>query len=457
MDRIEVTDTIVAISTAGGPAPRAILRISGNRAEEICGGLFHTRSGKNLHEVRSYTAIEGQVVLDGRAIIPATLFIMRAPWSYTREDVFEVHTIGSPPLLRSLLNAFIKAGARLAAPGEFTRRAFLNGRLDLARAESVMAIVRSRSESELRAATQQLRGALGDVIRRLRDELSELCALAETAIDFSDQDVQIISPKEMASRLQDLAKRVKVLGQRPYRRTIDEAVSVAIVGNPNVGKSSLLNALVERYGSPGYDRRAIVSHVPGTTRDILEAHIRVQGVEFRLLDTAGLCQPQNEVEAKAVERARIAHEQAEMKLMVLDAASETPSVHEFSASEGLMLVVLNKADIARNRTECKGAIWTSALTGEGLDLLVGRMVELVLSGRLDKSGSMIVANARQQEALERAEKAILAAVENLESEVGFELVAFEMRTALNALGEIVGEVCTEDLLDRIFSQFCIGK
>ena len=474
MFKNDLSDTICAVSTAAGPAPIAILRVSGAEAQAIVGRLFRADSGRALGDSRTYTAVSGQLTVPipsgaDSIHIPATLYIMRAPYSYTREDVFEVHTLGSPPLLEIILSAFIKAGARLAQPGEFTRRAFLNGRLDLSRAESVMAIVRSRTESELRAATQQLRGALAQAIRALRDDLSDLCALAETAIDFSDQDVQVMSPSDMAGRLRGLAERIERMERPAHRRAASEAVTVAIAGNPNVGKSSLLNALVERYGvtdgKSATGRRAIVSPIPGTTRDTLEARIRVQGIEFRLVDTAGLREAADEVEAGAVQRARSAQDDAELILMVVDATDKQET--RFLSETGFLvggpplpdmrartIVVINKVDLARPNV---AAIHTSALTGEGVDALAQRMAQSVLEGAVDRSGAAVVANARQQEALGRAQAAVAAAAVHLETNTGLELAALEMRAALNALGEIVGQVTTEDLLDRIFGQFCIGK
>ena len=491
MFKNDLSDTICAVSTAAGPAPVAILRVSGAEAQAIVGRLFRADSGRALNDVRTYTAVSGQLTIPGgtgipacpngadknvshgarRDVcptihIPATVYIMRAPYSYTREDVFEVHTIGSPPLLEIILAAFIQAGARLAQPGEFTRRAFLNGRLDLSRAESVMAIVRSRTDSELRAATQQLRGALAEAIRALRDELSELSALAETAIDFSDQDMEVMSPPEMAGRLRRLAEKIERMGRPAHRRAASEAVTVAIAGNPNVGKSSLLNALVERYGvtdgKSATGRRAIVSPIPGTTRDTLEARIRVQGVEFRLVDTAGLRESADEVEAGAVQRARSAQNDAELILMVLDATDRQeprflvggPPPPDMRART---IAVINKVDLVKSRPHCAGEIHTSALTGEGVDALAQRMAEIVLTGAVDRSGAVAAANARQHEALQRAQAAMAAAAAHLEANTGLELAALEMRAALNALGEIVGQVTTEDLLDKIFAQFCIGK
>ena len=464
MSEHNLSDTICAISTAAGPAPVAVFRLSGREAQAIVGRLFRTDSGEDLKDLRTYTAVSGQLIVSGHATrIPASVYIMRAPYSYTREDVVEVHTIGSPPLLEIILAAFVKAGARLAAPGEFTRRAFLNGRLDLARAESVMAIVRSRSESELRAATQHLRGALGEAIRAVKTDLSDLCALAETAIDFSDQDVEVMSAPQMAGRLRGLAQRIAEMGRPRHQRVSSEAVTAVIAGRPNVGKSSLMNALVERYGVSGRDapvgrlRRAIVSPIPGTTRDTVEARIRVKGVEFRLIDTAGLRDTRDEVEAGAVQRARSAQTHAELILMVVDATDEQET--RFLSETGFLagsrtIAVMNKVDLARPKVE---AIHTSAVTGEGIEALAERMAEAVLSGAVDRSGAAVVANARQQEALERARTALGAAATNLETDAGLELAALEMRAALNALGEITGEVTTEDLLDKIFGQFCIGK
>ena len=466
MSQHDSSDTICAVSTAAGPAAVAILRVSGAEAEAIVGRLFRAGAGQELRQLRTYTAVSGWLEIPvlhdplSAITIPATVYIMRAPYSYTREDVFEVHTLGSPPLLEIILAAFLRAGARLAQPGEFTRRAFLNGRLDLSRAESVMAIVRSRTESELRAATQQLRGALAEAIRGVRDELSDLCALAETAIDFSDQDVEVMSPVEMAGRLRGLAQRVEQMGRPRHQRMPSEAVTVAIGGRPNVGKSSLMNALAERYGDADRKsptgRRAIVSHIPGTTRDTVEARIRVQGVEFRLVDTAGLRETKDEVEASAVQKAKSAHEEAELILQVVD-ATEADGPPPVSATEVRTILVANKVDLLQSGSECGGGIRTSAVTGEGVGTLAERMAEMVLSGAVDRSGAAVVANARQQEALGRAQAALVAAATNLDTNAGLELAALEMRAALNALGEIIGEVTTEDLLDKIFGQFCIGK
>jgi tRNA modification GTPase len=453
------SDTIVAVSTTAGAAPVAILRVSGAQAVPLVGRVFRSRSGRPISEERTYTALPGRLEMEGRGspACPVTVYLMRAPYSYTREDVVELHAPGAPPLLERILQGLVRAGARLAEPGEFTRRAFLNGRLDLTQAESVMAVVRSRSESELRAATQQLRGALTHTLRPMRDELADLCALTETAIDFSDQDIQVLSPGRMAGRLRELAQRVGDLRARP-RRLPSEAVTAAIAGQPNVGKSSLFNALIERYGGKAVRRRAMVSRAPGTTRDTLEASIVVHGVTFRLVDTAGLRESADEVEVRAVRRARTAREEADLTLLVLDATDKAGALR-LPEPDGRTVVVMNKIDLLPGTSPilAPNAVAASAVTGQGLEDLAKRMAETVLSGGLDRSGSVLVANARHQEALGRAQEAIGAAASNLESGLGLELAAFELRAALNAIGEIIGEVTTEDLLDRIFARFCIGK
>ncbi len=480
MSHNDLSDTIVAISTAAGASPVAILRLSGDRAADIVRETFIPDCGQDISSARTYTVLGGRLAIPALhdSPVPATLYIMRAPYSYTREDVFELHTIGSPPILGLILQALIASGARPAGPGEFTRRAFLSGRINLAQAESVMAVVRSRSEAELRAAALQLRGVLADAIRNTMDHLADLCALVETAIDFSDQDPQVLSVPETADRLRGLTTRLDAIGRPPHRRSCDDAVTVVISGRPNVGKSSILNALLERYGGRegrSLARRALVSPIPGTTRDVLEAQVCIQGVTFRLIDTAGLPRPwlcqerglrdaNDDVEAQAVRRAASARREAEITLLVADASdSSCEEVRRLAdALSGPALLVMNKTDLPASMDVSALAVsvpcvCVSALTGEGIDLLARRLAGLVLSGGVDRSASTPTANARQQDALRRAREALAAAVVHLEEGSGLELAAFEMRSALGALGEIVGDVTTEDLLDRIFAQFCIGK
>ena len=456
-----------------------------------------------------YAALRARLGLASCSVrIPAELYLMRRPRSYTREDIVEIHMVGAPPLVEEVLEALLAAGARLADPGEFTRRAFLNGRIDLTQAEAVCSIIRSRSDAEHRAAVRLLEGGLFRRVREMREELLALCAQVEAGIDFADQDIEIISADAAAEALVRARGKLAELAQGGRSKDVqEEAVRVVLCGPVNAGKSSLFNALL------GEDR-VIVASVPGTTRDTVEAVLEIHGVRVRLTDTAGgwrgepparrsgamapreggtgegRCEgvddplegeavlpsplsplpsaPADQIERSAQERARAQATRADIVVLVLDGsrpldAEEGDMIRSLDPSRSL--VVLNKADLKREIPDCavtrlrKGVsvLALSARTGAGVGELRERLAGMVWEGGLDLSAAGLALNARHRQAIRRAMSAIVSAVDSTARQMSVEFVALDLREALDALGEIVGETVSDDILDRIFAEFCIGK
>jgi len=452
-------DTIAAVSTPLGPSQRAILRLSGPRAEAIAAELLAPSDKARLPR-ENYRAVSVAVNLDG-ILLPARLYLMRAPRSYTREDIVEIHTVGAPVVLDALMQKLLSLGARPADPGEFTRRAFLNGRIDLAQAEAVEAIVHARGEAEYRAAHSALAGHLSRRIRSLRHRLADLAATVAVALDFSDQDVEIISYDETLSRLRPLRASIEqLLAGRDEGRIGSHALRVVLYGPPNAGKSSLFNAILQR-------RQAIVSPHPGTTRDTLEATITTDGTEIVLVDTAGLHAPSDDLEAAAVGRSHTALRTADLDICVLD-LSAPPSANVRETLQTLRatrtLIVLNKRDLGDCRPDLKAllpenveTVAVSATTGSGIDKVLHWLAGRLRQGGVDRAPVEFMLNARQTQLLHRARAAMERILTGDGGERTMDLLADDIADALRALSEITGDAVVEDMLDRIFANFCIGK
>ena len=448
------------MSSPAGAAPRGIVRLSGPRACEFCDLIFRA-SGAPLPEGANYVAGEGCLDLGGDwPPVPALAYVMRAPTSYTREDVVEFHTVGAVPIMRALLSRMLAAGARAAGPGEFTRRAYLNGRLDLAQAEAVRRIIQARSEAEHRRSLEQLAGSLSARVASLRGEVVDLCAEIEAALDFSDQDIEPISPADLLERAVGIGEHLAAIRCGPGAGALRaELPRVLLCGPPNAGKSSLFNALLRA-------ERAIVSPHPGTTRDLIEATLAVGDLEFQLVDCAGIRESADELERMGSRRSRSAADAADILLLVLDTARPLDAGERRlieAADLRRSLVVLAKCDLPRAWHEDEirphlpdaPVLATSARTGEGIHALGEALRNAILSGRADRSTARYLLEARHEAALARAAEALDRAREA--AVAGFEFVALELREVLAALGEIAGETATDDILDRIFSGFCIGK
>lgn len=457
-------DTICAIATPPGEGGIGIIRISGEKAVEIASRVFAGAGGRTVRDFPTHTLHHGELrTPDGGTRIDEVLVaVMKAPRSYTCEDVVELQCHGGPLVLRLGLEALIRSGARLAEPGEFTKRAFLNGRLDLAQAEAVMDLISARSETGLRVALEQLRGSLSEELGRLREGLVRLLVEVEAGIDFSDEDVTFISAQGLTDGVTAVRERIAHLIRTAEEgRIVREGITAALVGRPNVGKSSLLNALAKA-------DRAIVTPIPGTTRDVLEEFVNVRGIPIRLLDTAGLRDTVDVVEREGVRRSHDALTRAELVLAVLDGseplADEDRRLLELVQGKTTVLVI-NKTDLPSclDQRDLKGLVeagrivWASATGGVGLEELRDAIRDTVLKQGLEPSEGVLITHLRHRGALERARASLDQVLLSVERRMAAEFVAVDLRAAINALGEIIGETTTDDILDRIFNSFCIGK
>jgi tRNA modification GTPase len=449
-------DTIVAIGTAPGTGAIAIIRVSGPNTlpvmHAVAPSMLLTPEPREAVLVRLRDA-EGQVD-------EGLLTWFPGPNSYTGEDMAEIGVHGSPYIQQRMLEALVAVGARLARPGEFTQRAFLNRKLDLSQAEAVADLIASSSRAAHKLALQQLRGGYGKQIEKLRDQLVSLCALVELELDFGEEDVQFADRAELTSLLTEIVSVCdRLIASFRYGNAVKQGIPVAIVGPPNSGKSTLLNALLQ-------EDRAIVSDIPGTTRDTVEEAISLDGVLFRFIDTAGLRHTDDTVEKLGIERSYRKAAEASIVVLLGDGTTLNEGAFRMQAEllrkrigEGpVILPVLNKADLAGSGkgAAAGGVLRISARTGQGLDALKERFTAHVrnLHGA---EGDIVVTNARHVEALTKARTALLAARKGVEEERSGELLATDLRQAQHHLGEITGKITADDLLGSIFSRFCIGK
>ena len=465
---MNLDDTIAAIATPLGEGGLAVLRISGADALTVADKMFVPEGKKSLKPSASptHTIHFGKVVRDGKTLDEVLLAVMRAPRTFTREDTVEISCHGGILPAKLVLDAILASGARLAEPGEFTRRAFLNGRIDLAQAEAVADLIHSRTELALEAANEQLAGKLSQRINRLRDDLLHILAHVEAHIDFPDEDIAPDTREQLLKRLEEgVAFINELLRTANEGQILRRGIRAAIVGRPNTGKSSLLNQLLGR-------DRAIVSPIPGTTRDTIEETANIRGLPVIFIDTAGLRETRDEIEVEGIRRSRQSLAQAELILHVLDAAEPLTGEDEnyFTEFSGKKrILVRNKTDLpakwqwppkfngASGATNMTPPVNVSCVTGQGIESLKDAIKETIWSGEVKAEMLQVMINSRHQDALNRARGASQRSIEALRGNVTLELVALDLRIAVAAVGEIVGKTTTEDLLDSIFGQFCIGK
>jgi tRNA modification GTPase len=451
-------DTIVALATPPGIGAIGVIRLSGSKTFPIVNELFPS---KDLWQQPSHTLLVGYLKQDDKILDEVVLSLFRGPKSYTSEDVIEISSHGSPFIHQQIIDACISKGARLAKPGEFTQRAFLNGKLDLAQAEAVADIIASNTAASHRTALHTMRGGFSTRLKELREQLLKFAALIELELDFSQEDVEFADRAAFYELINQLTLSThQLIESFRLGNVIKNGVSVAIIGKPNAGKSTLLNALLN-------ENRAIVSEIPGTTRDTIEEVININGILFRLIDTAGIREHTHDViESAGMERSLEKMEQSDVVLLLLDTNEELSEVNNWKRQlderKLNYLLVINKTDTmgeANARKKFDGMahlVFISAKEGAGLELLKNQLAAIVLKGDLETENT-IVTNARHYQALKETEKSLNDIKGGLDNKLPGDLLALDIRRSLHYLGEITGEVSSEDVLDLIFSKFCIGK
>ncbi|MEQ8926606.1 MAG: tRNA uridine-5-carboxymethylaminomethyl(34) synthesis GTPase MnmE [Fulvivirga sp.] len=450
-------DTIVALSTPPGVGAIGVIRLSGTDAITITNKVF---KGKDLSKQESHTIHFG-TIRDGEKIIDEVLVsLFKAPKSFTKENVVEISCHGSPFILKQVIKVLLSNGARLAKPGEFTQRAFINGQFDLAQAEAVADLINADSEASHEAALKQMRGGFSDQIKALREELIHFASMVELELDFAEEDVEFADRDDLKKLINNLHEVInKLISSFDLGNVIKNGVPTVIAGKPNAGKSTLLNALLN-------EEKAIVSDIAGTTRDFIEDEINLGGINFRFIDTAGLRETTDTIEAMGVQRTQEQMKKASLIIYLVDMANDSvvEMNKEINKLENLgipFVVVGNKsdkaqADIKTAISKIKGSVLISANSHENLEALKDRLLEVV---NLDnfKSGDVVVTNIRHYDNLLKTRDALQDVLNGLGMNVTGDFLAMDIRQSLHYLGEITGEITTDDLLANIFSKFCIGK
>lgn len=449
--------TIAAIATPSGVGAIAVIRISGKKAVEIADKVF--KGGKRLTDAKSHTIHYGFIIdADGNKADEVLVSVMRAPRTFTREDVVEISTHGGIVASRRVLDIVIGAGAYPAQAGEFTKRAFLNGRIDLSQAEAVIDIINSENELMMRNAVSQLGGTLSQRVNDIRESLVSLAAAMQVIIDYPDEDLEDVTLEDIKNVSAQCIENInRLLNTADSGKIIKDGVLTAIVGKPNVGKSSLLNVLAA-------DDRAIVTDIAGTTRDVIEEYVNLNGVPLRLLDTAGIRATDDAVEKIGVEKSKRCIEQADLVIVMLDASGvfeETDKELLLETQGKKRIVLINKTDIGNNfysdYVNADEVIQISAEKNEGLEKLAERISDIYKIGELSKNSGAVITNMRHKSALIKAKSALERVACAIDDGMPSDIVSIDVNEAIELLGEIVGTTVSEDIVDAIFHNFCVGK
>lgn len=446
-------DTIVALATPPGVGAISVIRLSGPNSFIATDKIF--RGQTKVSECKSHTIHYGHVYNNQNELIDDVLiYVFRAPNSYTGENSVEISTHGSSFIVEKIIALLLEHDVRLAEPGEFTKRAFLNGRIDLAQAEAVADVINSRTDASLRGARNQLDGLLSQKVDSLREMLVNTSSLIELELDFAEEDLEFVSKREVLHNIEAIREELqKLMASYSFGRIIKDGVNVALVGKPNVGKSSLLNYLLK-------EARAIVSEIPGTTRDIIREELSIDGILFRLYDTAGIRTTEDSIEKEGVFRSREAIKNADVVLFMDDATSDYSSdlFDEILTltDANRVLKVANKVDLAEE-DHSKYDLGISAKTGEGINILFKRLKEKSVGSQSYSEKSAVVSNLRHYSALKKAKDSLEDAEKSIKENLSGEFVATDLRNAESSLGEIIGKVTSDDILNNIFAKFCIGK
>lgn len=456
-----LNDTIAAISTAIGEAGIAIVRISGDDSVNIIDEIFVSASGKKMAEAENRKFLYGHIA-DGDKLIDEVLVVkMKGPHSYTAEDIVEIHCHGGVVSVKRILNLILSKGARLAEKGEFTKRGFLNGRIDLTQAEAVIDMIKAKTDISFDMGLNQLSGALSEVLNKLKDELVSMQALIVANIDFLDEDIEDAAYHDLMERSDKILEKMdNLLDNSKNSRLLRDGINTVILGKPNVGKSSLLNGLLK------YDR-AIVTDIAGTTRDIIEDYINLDGVLLKITDTAGIRETDDEVEKIGVNIAREKLKEADLVIAIFDISRDFDKDDEEILNlikDKKHITILNKDDLDQKISDEEiekyfkdDYLRLSVMENESVKKIENLIIDLFFDGELQISSDSILSNIRHINALKEAKKALLEVNESLKEKVFLDLIEVDLENVISHISEITGTITTEDILDRVFSDFCIGK
>lgn len=457
-----IDDTIAGIATAPGEGGIGIIRISGNKSLEVCESIFKSKSNKKISEYNQRTLIYGNIYDNENIIDEVLVAYMKGPNSYTAEDVIEINCHGGFISVKKILELILSKDVRLAEAGEFTKRAFLNGRIDLSQAEAIIDVIKAKTDKAYEVAQNHLEGALSKKIKDLRMKVTEVLAHLEVSIDFSEEDVEEITYKTLKEKSLELKEEIKKLYDTAESGKIfRDGLKTVIIGKPNVGKSSLLNAILG-------ENRAIVTDIAGTTRDVIEEFVNINGIPLKIVDTAGIRETDDIVEKIGVEKSRESFNNADLVIMVLD-SSKKLSKEDIEILEELKnkkaIILLNKIDLESNIEIDKikeyvdedSIINISALKNIGIDTLNTKIEEMVYIGSVRSSSDLMITNTRHKDALFKAYESINDAVKAIDDNMPYDFIEVDFKNIWDYLGYINGDTVKEDLLDTIFANFCIGK
>ena len=457
-----IDDTIAAIATAPGEGGIGIIRISGERSLPVAQSIFKSVTGKLIEDYNTRTLIYGTVVDGEKVIDEALVAYMKGPKSYTGEDVIEINCHGGFISVKKILELILSKDVRLADAGEFTKRAFLNGRIDLSQAEAILDVIKAKTDKAHEVAQSQLEGTLSKKIRELRFKVTEVLAHLEVSIDFAEEDVEEITYKTLRENAEELRTEIKKLYDTAESgKILRDGLKTVIIGKPNVGKSSLLNSILG-------ENRAIVTDIAGTTRDVIEEFVNIKGIPLKIVDTAGIRETEDIVEKIGVERSKESYNTADLVIMVLD-SSRPLSQEDREILETLedkkTIVILNKTDLPQEieldelskYVDCSSIIKISALQNEGIEELQDKIEAMVYKGSVKNSSSLMITNSRHKDALLKAYESINDAIIAIDQNMPYDFIEVDFKNIWDYLGYINGDTVKEDLLDTIFANFCIGK
>ena len=458
-------DCIIALATASGSGAIAIIRISGSNAIAICDAHFKSISNKKLTDQNTHTIHLGHIIKNGKELDEVLISIFKNPTSYTGENIVEISCHGSPFIQQEIIQLFLREGCRVANPGEFTLRAFLNGKLDLSQAEAVADLIASDNEASHQVAMQQMRGGFSNEIKFLRDELLNFASLIELELDFAEEDVEFANRDQFKDLIERITKVLKhLIDSFAVGNVIKNGIPVAIVGEPNVGKSTLLNALLN-------EEKAIVSDIAGTTRDAIEDELNIGGIGFRFIDTAGIRETKDVIESIGIKKTFEKIDQSQVVIYLFDSPNSIKNLDLVKIEiekiknkhpQKPLIIIANKIDmlddiqLAKLNTEIPNVHLLSAKTRFGVDNLKSKLLNFVNTGAL-RNNETIVTNSRHYDALLKALEEIQKVQQGMDANLSGDLLAIDIRQALYHFGEITGEITSDDLLGNIFANFCIGK